>query len=148
MIGLSDPLKALVEFYTGFNARDVDKCMQNWANRNDVIMCNPIGGIRIGSEEITQAYQRIMQGDTQVYVEFYDYHLFECTDVFYAVGRERGYAKNDNRLNQKQIDLSIRTSRIFQRINGTWQQVHHHGSMDDPELLNQYQAFLLKGDRQ
>ena len=91
--GTSAPIKALVEFYAGFNQRDVKRSMQSWARQADVIMCNPIGGIRKGWDVIADAYQRIMQGDTQVYVEFYDYRISEGFDMFYAVGRERGYAK-------------------------------------------------------
>lgn len=137
VIGISTPLKALIEFYTGFNERNVDNCMQNWASCDDIIMCNPIGGIRIGREAILHGYQRIMQGDTKVYVEFYDYRLIECADAFYAVGRERGFAEHKD----VRIELSIRTSRVFRKLNDVWRQVHHHGSIDDPSLLNQYKTF-------
>jgi len=138
--GLSGALKALTAFYAGFNQRDVDASMKNWAHRGDVVMCNPIGGIRKGWNDILQAYQRIMQGEVRVYVEFYDYQIMECDNIFYVVGRERGHAQ----CTDQRIELAIRTSRVFQKFDDGWHQVHHHGSMDDPALLNQYQSLIYR----
>lgn len=55
-------------------------------------------------------------------------------------GRERGTL---TAADGKTLDLRIRTSRIFRRdSDGQWRQVHHHGSMDDPELLRAYQSAV------
>ncbi|NOT84595.1 MAG: SnoaL-like domain-containing protein, partial [Methylococcaceae bacterium] len=80
-----------------------------------------------------------LTGQAKVYVEYFDYTLHETAAMFYAVGRERGYF----RLGDDEITLAIRTSRIFRKIDGRWQQVHHHGSIEDPQLLAQYQAAVL-----
>jgi hypothetical protein len=55
------------------------------------------------------------------------------------VVRERGYF----RLEENEVKLAIRTSRVFKKIDGRWKQVHHHGSIDDPELLARYQTAVL-----
>ena len=36
-------------------------------------------------------------------------------------------------------NLNVRTSRIFQLIDGRWRQMHHHGSIEDGGLLSEYQ---------
>ena len=54
-------------------------------------------------------------------------------------GIKRGYF----RLGEEEIPLAIRTSRICRKMNGHWRQVHHHGSIDDPQLLAWYQAAVL-----
>jgi len=131
-------LDALNNFYAAFNQRDVDKSISSWAQQDNVVMCNPMGGIRRGTASIQQGYQAIMQGSTQVYVEFYDYELVESDDISYVAGRERGVARQG----ELQFELDIRTSRIFQRLDGVWKQIHHHGSMTDPKALQQYQEFL------
>jgi hypothetical protein len=41
------------------------------------------------------------------------------------------------------IDPAMRTNRIFRLMDGCWQQVHHHGSIDDPDLLSRYQRAVL-----
>jgi ketosteroid isomerase-like protein len=83
-------------------------------------------------------YSKIFAGPAEVYVEFHDYTIHQTAEMFYAVGRERGYF----RLGGAEIALAIRTSRIFRKINGRWKQSHHHGSIDDPQLLARYQAAV------
>jgi hypothetical protein len=55
------------------------------------------------------------------------------------VGRERGHF----RCGDTELTLAIRTSRIFKKCEGRWRQVHHHGSIEDPELLARYQSAVL-----
>lgn len=101
-------------------------------------MDNPVGGIKRGWEEIKSVYAQIFGSPATVKVEFYDYTLHEAGELFYVVGRERGELKTRG----TRIPLQIRTSRIFRMIDGQWRQVHHHGSMDDPELLARYQQAV------
>ena len=138
---LAPPLQALAEFYDAFNNRDLAKMAKNWAQRDDVVMDNPVGGVMRGWEEIKSVYEQIFSGDARVVVEFYDYSLHETDEVFYAVGRERG----ELRKGDTTIRLAIRTTRIFRLLEGQWRQVHHHGSMDDPDLLANYQQ-AVKGN--
>ena len=60
-------------------------------------------------------------------------------NIFYVVGRERGRFSR----NGKTLDLAIRTTRIFRKADdGNWRQVHHHGSIEDPQLLAEYQQAV------
>ena len=135
---LSMPFNALVQFYKAFNGRDICLMESNWAIEDDIAMDNPLGGIKRGWPDIKAVYERIFGGPAEVYVEYYDYTIHETTDMFYAVGRERGYF----RLGPKEVKLLIRTSRIFKKIEGVWRQVHHHGSIEDPQLLDEYQRAV------
>ena len=133
------PEATLEEFYAAFNGRDIDLMTQNWSDGAEASMSNPLGGIRRGWYDIKAGYHRLFTGPARIYVEFYDYSVHESGDLFYAVGRERG----DFRLGEKRVELAIRTSRIYQRHNGRWRQLHHHGSIDDPVLLARYQTAAL-----
>lgn len=135
----SQPFFALHQFYRAFNGRDLMGMANNWAQCANIAMDNPLGGIKRGWLEIGDVYARIFNGPARVYVEFHDYTLHTTQDMFYAVGRERGALD----LGDDRIDLHIRTSRIFHKLNGRWRQVHHHGSIDDPALLQRYQALVL-----
>jgi ketosteroid isomerase-like protein len=135
---LSSPYQALVQFYYAFNHRDREAMANNWAAADEVAMDNPLGGIKRGRPEIMAVYERIFNGSATVQVEFFDYTIHEAAEMFYAVGRERGYF----RVGENEIKLAIRTSRIFRKYSGRWRQVHHHGSIDDPELLKQYQTAI------
>lgn len=135
----SSPYHALAQFYAAFNQRDLTTMAENWGHSEEIAMDNPLGGIKRGWEEISAVYARLFSGSATVYVEYYDYTIHEGSDIFYAVGRERG----SFRLGETEVQLAIRTSRIFRKIDGRWRQVHHHGSIDDPALLARYQAAVL-----
>ncbi|MFA4924111.1 MAG: nuclear transport factor 2 family protein [Ignavibacteriaceae bacterium] len=136
---LSQPYQALVQFYYAFNKGDLLTMSQNWHQSNDVAMDNPLGGIKRGWNEIKSVYEKIFNGSAEVYVEYYDYTIHDTNEMFYAVGRERGFFK----IETDEIILAIRTSRIFKRVNGIWKQVHHHGSIEDPKLLERYQNAVF-----
>ncbi|MBI5177923.1 MAG: nuclear transport factor 2 family protein [Nitrospinae bacterium] len=140
--GEGTPLGALSDFYRAFNGRDLERVMANWADDEGISMDNPLGGIKRGREEVAEVYRRIFSGPARVYVEFYDYTIHAAQGMFYAVGRERGsFIKGEVK-----IDLAIRTSRIFRRSEKGWRQVHHHGSIEEPRLLDAYQkAVGLRG---
>jgi ketosteroid isomerase-like protein len=136
---LSSPYQALVQFYYGFNHRDIHTLADNWAQSDDVTMDNPLGEIKRGWAAIRSVYDQIVFGPAKVSVEFYDYTIHETAGMFYAVGRERGFV----RAADDEMKLSIRTTRIFKTVDGRWKQVHHHGSIDDPELLARYQGMIV-----
>lgn len=136
---LVSPYQALVQFYCAFNSGDMQMMSENWARSEDNAMDNPLGGIKRGWAEIETVYERIFKSPAEVYVEYFDYTIHETAEIFFTVGRERGYF----RLGGEEIRLAIRTSRIFQRIDGRWKQVHHHGSIEDPQLLSKYQSAVM-----
>lgn len=135
---LSPNLRALSDFYDAFNNWDMEKMTLNWAQTEEAVMDNPVGGIKRGWEEIKPVYEQIFNSPARVRVEFYDYSLHQAEDIFYVIGRERGELKTGETV----IDLAIRTSRIFKLINDEWKQIHHHGSIDDAELLARYQQAV------
>jgi len=136
---MGSPFRALVQFYHAFNNGDMEEMSLNWEQSEDIAMDNPLGGIKRGWHEIASVYEKIFNGPAEVYVEYYDYTIHEYGEVFYAVGRERGYFQSGD----IRVDLAIRTSRIFHRVGATWRQTHHHGSIEDPQLLAAYQSAVM-----
>jgi hypothetical protein len=140
--GHEEPIQALAQFYRAFNERDLALMAENWDTSLDVAMDNPLGGIKRGWHDIKAVYERIFRSPHKVTVEFQDYTLHVFNDVFYAVGRERGRLESHLEARETRLNLNFRTSRIFRRVVGTsqWRQVHHHGSIEDPQLLSVYQS--------
>jgi hypothetical protein len=134
----ASPLGALEEFYRAFNARDLALMERNWLNSAEASMDNPLGGIKRGWDEIATVYRRIFSGSGRVQVEFFDYTLHVQSESFLAVGRERGTLDAAG----QHLDLKIRTSRWFVRADGRWRQLHHHGSIEDADLLSRYQVAV------
>lgn len=143
MMRNTDELQALAQFYRAFNTRDLALMEQNWLPSDESTMTNPLGGIARGWANIRIVYERIFNSGSPVHVEFHDYTLHIIGSMFYAVGRERGFVvANDQRL-----DLEIRTSRLFRLEVGRWRQVHHHGSIENCEMLKAYQQAIQWNDR-
>ncbi len=130
--------KALQEFYIAFNTKSFEMMQDNWLNSEEIAMDNPLGGINRGWDDIKTVYQRIFSGKANVYVEFYDYTIVTIDGGFCAIGRERGHVEVDN----TRLELAIRTSRVYKLVNGNYKQIHHHGSIEDPKLLEQYQNLV------
>jgi ketosteroid isomerase-like protein len=137
---LAQPIQALAQFYRAFNERDLARMADNWDTSQEVAMDNPLGGIKRGWQDIKAVYERIFNSPHKVTVEFHDYTLHVFNDVFYAVGRERGHLESHLEARETRFNLNFRTSRIYRRIDAQWRQVHHHGSIEDPQLLAVYQS--------
>jgi hypothetical protein len=137
------PLGALSEFYRAFNGRSLDLIRENW-HPSECVLDNPLGGIRRGWDEIEPLYARLFGGKAKIHVVFFDYSLHESAELFVATGRERGYFEpGHSDQNDVRIELAIRTSRVYRKVDGRWRQIHHHGSIEDPVSLAQYQAAVL-----
>lgn len=133
------PENALIQFYHAFNNQNLELMKQNWLHTEDTSMSNPLGGIKRGWSEIKQVYERIFNGPAEVFVEFYNFSIHKTDTMFFAVGQERGHLK----LNEKEIKLAIRTTRIYKKENNQWKHIHHHGSIDQAALLSNYQSTVL-----
>lgn len=136
-----DGARALLEsFYYAFNHRKMDVLSQVWANDALIQLNNPLGGILLGYEPIATLYQSIFTGPASVWVELSDIIEYQSNDMMVFAGREHGeFTKGEI-----SVPLSIRTSRIIQWLGSDvgWKQTHHHGSIDDPELLAKYQQAV------
>ncbi len=135
---LTHPRHALTQFYRAFNTRDIMLMRQNWSPFDEISMNNSLGGTKRGWPEIRSVYETIFRGPAQVTLEFYNYSLHVSGEWFYAIGRERGRYESTN----ANFDLAFRTTRIFRFLDRHWRQVHHHGSTDDPTLLQRYQSLI------
>ncbi len=134
------PITALSEFYRALNGRDITLMEQNWDARDDIAMDNPLGGIKRGWTEIRAVYERLFASAGTYRFEFFDYTLHQFGEVFIAIGRERGNLQTPGHV----LELAIRTTRVFRWTGTRWRQMHHHGSIDHPEMLARYQEAVLK----
>jgi hypothetical protein len=136
-----DGARALLEsFYYSFNHCNMDVFSQVLANDELIQLNNPLGGILRGYKPIAELYQRIFTGPASVWVELSDIVEYQSNDMVIFAGREHGeFTKGEI-----SISLSIRTSRVIQWLGSDfgWKQTHHHGSIEDPILLAEYQQAV------
>lgn len=138
--GKEGALAAVETFYYAFNNRSPGLLKEVWLNDPLCQLNNPLGGIIRGIEPISALYEKIFNGPSRVWVEFYDIVLYLTRDAAIFAGRERGEFLNGEAV----VNLAIRTTRIFiyDSAAGSWVQAHHHGSIDDVALLNRYQKAI------
>lgn len=134
-----DAFDALIAFYRAFNTGDLAALERNWMPGDAPSMNNPIGGIRRGWPSIREGYERLFGGPADVRVEFFDIVRHGGDDWRMFAGRERGECATP----ETRLALRIRTTRWFMRHEGEWRQLHHHGSIEEPRLLADYQRAIF-----
>jgi len=135
-------IACLETFYYSFNNKNIDTFKKIWYGNDLIQLNNPLGGIIRGAKPITDLYDRIFNSDANVWVKFTDIVYYKTEEMIVFAGTEIGEFSSGN----ETITLKIRTSRIFcySETEHQWFQVHHHGSIDDPELLKKYQNAVKK----
>jgi hypothetical protein len=141
--GNGDPLDALIDFYSAFNTADMPALEAIWVEGEAPSMDNPIGGIRRGWGAIAEGYSKLFEGHAKVQVTFHDFTSQGGEDWHLFVGRERGQCETL----KETLDVAFRTTRWFIRTNGLWRQLHHHGSVEDPKMLADYQRLIFGESR-
>ncbi|WP_028754872.1 YybH family protein [Rhizobium leucaenae] len=137
--GDGGPLDALIEFYRAFNSGDNTALESTWLPGEAPSMDNPIGGIRRGWSSIAEGYSKIFEDRVKVQVTFHDFTSQSGGDWHLFVGRERGTCKSLS----ESLPVVFRTTRWFVRKDGSWRQLHHHGSVEDPKMLADYQRLIF-----
>jgi hypothetical protein len=84
-------------------------------------------------------FAKLFRGPAIVRVTFHDFAAQGNDDFHLFVGREKGFCETP----AVRLELRIRTSRWFVKMRGVWRQVHHHGSIEEPVLLADYQRAIL-----
>jgi len=137
--GDGSALDALIEFYRAFNTGDLNALATNWEQGDVPSMDNPMGGIRRGWQSISEGYLKLFRGPATVQVTFHDFTSQGGDDWHLFVGREKGTCITPD----ASMDVRFRTTRWFTRRGGTWRQLHHHGSIEEPGMLAAYQKIIL-----
>jgi hypothetical protein len=135
-------ISCLETFYYAFNNKDLDTFKRIWLNHELIQLNNPLGGIIRGIEPILELYDNIFNGQARVWVELTDIVYFKSNDMITFAGREIG----EFSVQGQTINLEIRTTRFFGYSDNEkqWFQLHHHGSIDNAELLDRYQKAVRK----
>ena len=131
---------ALETFYFAFNQKNISVFEQIWYPHPLVQLNNPLGGTRRGLQTIMEIYNNIFKGGSSVWVEFANIISYASDTLVVFTGEETGAFT----ANEKALPLKIRTTRnfVYSPDSRRWYQFHHHGSIDDPGLLKDYQMAV------
>lgn len=134
---IAGALACLETFYYAFNHQDIATFRLVWPDHALIQLNNPLGGMIYGTDKIVELYNDLFRSQASVWVDFNNILVFRADNMLTFAGQETGeFTKSGETLM-----LKIRTTRIFaySEVSGRWCLVHHHGSIDNPELLRAYQ---------
>jgi hypothetical protein len=139
---LAGAIACLETFYYSFNNKDLNTFKKVWLNHDLIQLNNPLGGIMRGITPIVDLYDKIFNGQATVWVELGDIVFYQSKDMVTFAGRETG----EFNINGQTIELQIRTTRFlgYSEVEKQWFQIHHHGSIDNVDLLDRYQKAVKK----
>ncbi|WP_129713989.1 nuclear transport factor 2 family protein [Pedobacter sp. SYP-B3415] len=137
---LPSPLRAISEFYAGFNTGNIDAIAENWMQVNEAIIVSPVGRILSGWENIRAAYEWLFSRQANIKAEFSDYSLLVDEDLFYAVGTERLNISNG----EDSLVTSATITRMYKRRHDHWKQIHLHSSIPKAEELQAFQSAMIR----
>ncbi len=125
--------------YYAFHNRDASALRTVWSDSPLAQLDNPIGGILRGADAIAGLCYNALASPANVRVTFGDVIAYHGQSHAVFAGQETGsYTAADGTT----VPLEIRTSRYFRYSGGRWRQYHHHGSIDDPDVLRAYQQAI------
>jgi len=132
--------QALHEYYAALNSGDIEKMRNSWSKEQTTAFTSPLGGIVRTYKEVIQAHKELFSLPIKIDVEYYDIEITTLNNGFCSVGREKGTMKIGNEV----IDVAFRTSRLFIKEEGTFKQLHHHGSFEDITTQEKIMKHLAK----
>lgn len=127
---------ALESVYYALNNRDARTLRSVGSEHPLAQLDNPLGGILRGGDAISELYRKVVVGSVRLWVRFDDIVEYAGADHAVFAGRETGEYTDAAGTT---APLAIRTSRYFRYQDGRWRQYHHHGSIDEPDMLAAYQ---------
>jgi SnoaL-like domain len=141
---LSGARAALESFYYAFNHRDLEALERVWHGDPLVQLNNPLGGMLRGTDDVVDLYRRVFDSPARLEVTFGEIVEYRATGTVCFAGRETGRFTDPA---GRTLPLRIRTTRVFayDKTAARWGQVHHHGSIDDPDALRDYQHAVAGG---
>lgn len=139
--GLPGAVATLETIYYGLNQADLPVLAAIWSDQDVAQLNDAIGGVARSATEIADVYRHIFASGIDLRLTLADVLIYDLGETVLFAGNEFGsYRRNDGR----RVPLSIRTSRLFgwAGTRHRWAQLHHHGSIDDPFSLADYQASV------
>lgn len=113
-------LAANEAFYLAFERRDLDAMFEVWGHGDDVACTHPGWATLHGWAAVAAAWFALFQGDAPM--------QFILTEVRAQVRGDLGWVLLDENLIAEAEGQTVAAVNLFERVNGTWRMVLHHGS--------------------
>jgi ketosteroid isomerase-like protein len=135
-----DVRKVSKQFYNALTSMvkgNADPMGEIWSHDKTATAMHPIGGRDVGWTAVKNSFEQVAGLATDGKVELKDQLIHVVGDVAYELGIEIGQIK----LAGNQVNIEHRVTNIYQRKDGAWKMIHHHGDISPAmlEVLNKLQ---------
>ncbi|WP_097459104.1 YybH family protein [Mangrovitalea sediminis] len=113
------------QFYGALNHMlngDPQALSEIWSHEPDVTAMHPIGGRRLGWNEVWKSWEQVAHASSDGKVKLKDQFIHAVGDMAYEVGVEQVAFK----LGGQAITGEVRVTNVYQREAGHWKIRHHH----------------------
>jgi ketosteroid isomerase-like protein len=119
-----DVYKANEGFYNAFESRNIKEMEQIWADKDYVQCIHPGWGVLRGRDNVMSSWRRIFENTEEI--------LFMLTEVRIEIQGSLAwvtlYENITTRVGEEVVTGPVLTTNIFEKHNGRWLIIHHHGS--------------------
>jgi len=126
MTALPELLDANQAFYDAHEQRDLDAMIAVWSTGDDVVCVHPGWRILRGEREVLSSWAAIFGGGGR--------NQFIITNVEAFVRGDVGVVTCDENLVDGSAGATIAATNVFERRDGAWRMVAHHGSPVVPRM--------------
>jgi ketosteroid isomerase-like protein len=123
MIDAEAVLAANDEFYRAFESLDVDRMRAVWLPSPTIACIHPGRTALLGWPAVMESWEQIFAGTLEMRIALADVTVAVEGDLAWVVCVER----IDSRQSDGRAQARVQATNVFQRRDGRWWIVHHHG---------------------
>jgi ketosteroid isomerase-like protein len=112
------------EFYDAFESLDI-ACMDRvWAHQDYVTCIHPGWALRVGWPEVRDSWVLIFNNTFSIKFELTEIQVQVAGDLAWVICTENITSRQGESTQESQV----LATNLYERINGRWVIIHHHGS--------------------
>jgi ketosteroid isomerase-like protein len=124
-------IAANAEFYRAFEALDLTRMEERWLRAPTIKCVHPGWGLLVGWGPVMDSWARIFANTAAMRFTLTHVHVEIAGDLAWVVVRENIESEHKD----EQISSHVLATNLFQRHEGRWLLVHHHGSPVYPPFV-------------
>ena len=112
------------EFYDAFESLDIARMDRVWAHQDYVTCIHPGWALRVGWPEVRDSWVLIFNNTFSMKFELTEIQVQVAGDLAWVICTENITSRQGESIQESQV----LATNIYERINGRWVIIHHHGS--------------------
>ena len=124
MSSVADVLEANAAFYRAFESLDLAEMEKVWLRAPYIKCVHPGWGLLVGWGPVMESWRRIFESTLEMRFTLGDAAAETAGDLAWVVVTEN----IESRHRDGEVAAQVQATNVFQRCDGRWFLVHHHGS--------------------